>query len=48
MYEGLKHFHMLTIALSALLLTVRYVLMMRDSALLQHKFLKVTDRKSVV
>lgn len=42
MYEGLKHFHMLTIALSALLLTVRYVLMMRDSALLQHKFLKVT------
>jgi len=42
MYEGLKHFHMLTIALSALLLTVRDVLMMRDSALLQHKFLKVT------
>lgn len=42
MYEGLKHFHMLTIALSALLLSVRYVLMMRDSALLQHKFLKIT------
>ncbi|MBY8316265.1 SirB2 family protein [Vibrio fluvialis] len=41
MYEGLKHFHLLTIGLSALLLSVRYVLMMMDSELRQHKFLKV-------
>ncbi|RJX71608.1 hypothetical protein DZ860_09565 [Vibrio sinensis] len=41
MYEGLKHFHLLTIALSALLLSVRYVLMMLDSPLLNKKFLKV-------
>lgn len=41
MYEGLKHFHLLTIGLSALLLSVRYVLMMIDSELRQHKFLKV-------
>ncbi|ELL4667933.1 SirB2 family protein [Vibrio fluvialis] len=41
MYEGLKHFHLLTIGLSALLLSVRYVLMMMGSELRQHKFLKV-------
>ncbi|WP_417868746.1 SirB2 family protein [Vibrio furnissii] len=41
MYEGLKHFHLLTIGLSALLLSVRYVLMMMNSELRQHKFLKV-------
>ncbi|MBY7962845.1 SirB2 family protein [Vibrio fluvialis] len=41
MYEGLKHFHLLTIGLSALLLSVRYVLMMMDSELRQHKLLKV-------
>ncbi|EKO3491544.1 SirB2 family protein [Vibrio fluvialis] len=41
MYEGLKHFHLLTIGLSALLLSVRYVLMMMDSELRQHKSLKV-------
>ncbi|USP05751.1 SirB2 family protein [Vibrio sp. LQ2] len=41
MYEGLKNFHLLTIGLSALLLSVRYVLMMMDSELRQHKFLKV-------
>ncbi|ELS8945891.1 SirB2 family protein [Vibrio fluvialis] len=41
MYEGLKHFHLLTIGLSALLLSVRYILMMMDSELRQHKFLKV-------
>ncbi|ASW81665.1 hypothetical protein EAY27_00140 [Vibrio anguillarum] len=40
MYEGLKHFHLLTIAISALLLSVRYALMMMDSKLLQHPFLK--------
>ncbi len=41
MYEGLKHFHMLTIAISVLLLSVRYVLLMMDSKHLQNKFLKV-------
>ncbi|WP_165312024.1 SirB2 family protein [Vibrio ziniensis] len=42
MYEGLKHFHMLTIAISALLLSVRYVLLMMNSKHLQNKFLKIT------
>ncbi len=41
MYLALKHIHMVSIALSVLLLTVRYVLMMMDSALLHKKFLKV-------
>ncbi|MEZ8822716.1 SirB2 family protein [Vibrio sp. 10N.261.55.A7] len=40
MYEGLKHFHMLTIALSATLLSVRYGLMMADSKLLNNPVLK--------
>ncbi|KYN79995.1 hypothetical protein ATY37_09140 [Vibrio cidicii] len=40
MYEALKHFHLLTIAISALLLSVRYALMMMDSPKLQHPFLK--------
>ncbi|MBD1565679.1 SirB2 family protein [Vibrio sp. S12_S33] len=40
MYEGLKHFHLLTIGISALLLSVRYGLMMANSAWLQHPFLK--------
>ncbi|MDN3609386.1 SirB2 family protein [Vibrio ostreicida] len=41
MYEGLKHFHLLTIGVSAILLSVRYVLMMTNSDLLEKKFLKV-------
>ncbi|MFW7526370.1 SirB2 family protein [Vibrio ostreicida] len=41
MYEGLKHFHLLTIGVSAILLSVRYVLMMANSDLLEKKFLKV-------
>lgn len=41
MYEGLKHFHLLTIAISATLLSVRYALMMANSKLLDKKFLKV-------
>lgn len=41
MYEGLKHFHLLTIALSATLLAVRYALMMANSSMLDKKFLKV-------
>lgn len=41
MYEGLKHFHLLTIALSATLLSVRYAMMMANSNLLEKKFFKV-------
>ncbi|CAK4068986.1 SirB2 family protein [Vibrio sp. MarTm2] len=41
MYEGLKHFHLLTVALSATLLSVRYALMMANSKLLDKKFFKV-------
>lgn len=41
MYMALKHIHLTSIALSVLLLTIRYVLMMMDSPLLQKKFLKV-------
>ncbi|MCG9597202.1 SirB2 family protein [Vibrio sp. Isolate25] len=41
MYEGLKHFHLLTIAISATLLSVRYAMMMANSALVEKKFFKV-------
>ncbi|MCK6265417.1 SirB2 family protein [Vibrio sp. ZSDE26] len=41
MYEGIKHFHMLTIALSATLLSVRFGLMIADSKLLKNPILKV-------
>ncbi|MFB9134967.1 SirB2 family protein [Vibrio olivae] len=41
MYEGLKHFHMLTVALSATLLSIRFGLMMANSPFQQNKFLKV-------
>ncbi|AIU66144.1 hypothetical protein TW78_08585 [Vibrio coralliilyticus] len=41
MYEGLKHFHLLTIAISATLLSVRYAMMMANSKLLEKKFFKV-------
>lgn len=40
MYEGLKQIHVFTIAISAFLLSVRYILMMVDSPWLQHKFLR--------
>ncbi|MDN3614341.1 MAG: SirB2 family protein [Vibrio gallaecicus] len=40
MYEGLKHFHLLTVGLSALLLSVRYALMMANSPMLKHPFLQ--------
>ncbi|OAN18702.1 invasion protein [Photobacterium jeanii] len=40
-YFQLKHIHFLFIALSVLLFTVRYCLMMANSALLEKKFLKV-------
>ncbi|EHA1082056.1 TPA: SirB2 family protein [Photobacterium damselae] len=42
MYEAMKHLHLLAIALSALLLTLRYILLMANSSLLQKKALKVT------
>ncbi|MGL4380799.1 MAG: SirB2 family protein [Vibrio sp.] len=41
MYEGLKHFHLLTIGVSAMLLSIRYVLMMIDSVHLERKFFKI-------
>ncbi len=41
MYEGLKHFHLLTIALSATLLSVRFALLMANSPLRENKFLKI-------
>ncbi|KLN66089.1 SirB2 family protein [Vibrio sp. VPAP30] len=41
MYEGLKHFHLLTIAISATLLSVRFAMMMAHSQLLEKKFFKV-------
>lgn len=42
LYIAMKHTHLLAIVLSVLLLTVRYILMMKDSPLLQNKFLKIT------
>ncbi|MGL6258130.1 SirB2 family protein [Vibrio sp. WXL103] len=41
MYEGIKQLHLLTIALSAALLTVRYAMMMANSGLTQAKFFRV-------
>ncbi|KOO14533.1 SirB2 family protein [Vibrio sp. TBV020] len=41
MYEGLKHFHLLTIAISATLLSVRFAMKMANSNLLEKKFFKV-------
>ncbi|OEF27422.1 SirB2 family protein [Vibrio rumoiensis] len=42
LYTSVKHIHLLAIALSVLFLTIRYILMMMDSPLLQKKFFKVT------
>ncbi|GHX58157.1 hypothetical protein VCSRO206_2903 [Vibrio cholerae] len=41
MYEGLKHFHLFTIGVSAMMLSIRYVLMMINSAHLERKFFKI-------
>ncbi|AUI85543.1 hypothetical protein BS333_03685 [Vibrio azureus] len=41
MYTALKHIHLVTIALSATLLSLRFILMMMDSPKRNHKFLKV-------
>lgn len=42
LYSSIKHIHLLAIAFSVLLLTLRYILMMMDSSLLHKKWLKVT------
>ncbi|MCX9562652.1 SirB2 family protein, partial [Vibrio cholerae] len=41
MYEGLKHFHLFTIGVSVVMLSIRYVLMMMNSAHLERKFFKI-------
>ncbi len=41
MYEGLKHFHLLTIAISATLLSVRFALLLAHSPLREKKFFKI-------
>lgn len=41
MYQAIKHFHMLTVTISVLLLCFRFVLMLKDSPLLQRKLLKI-------
>ncbi|MBY6197661.1 SirB2 family protein [Vibrio hangzhouensis] len=40
MYEGLKHFHMMTIAISVVLLSVRFGLIVANSTKVNHPFLK--------
>lgn len=42
MYIALKHFHMLTIAISVLLFVLRYALMVAKSPVLENKFLKIS------
>lgn len=42
MYFALKHIHLLAIALSAILLSVRYALIMAESAKVNAKFLRIT------
>ena len=41
MYMALKHTHLLLVAISLALLTLRFVLSLKGSGLLQHKFLKI-------
>ncbi|GEM77431.1 SirB2 family protein [Vibrio sagamiensis] len=41
MYTALKHIHLVTIALSVTLLSLRFILMMMDSPKRNHKFLKI-------
>lgn len=41
MYLMIKNFHMITVTISVLLLCFRYVLMLKDSPLLQQKWLKI-------
>ena len=42
LYMSLKHIHLLSIALSVFLLTLRYILMMMNSSVLHKKWLKIT------
>jgi uncharacterized membrane protein SirB2 len=42
MYFALKHIHLLAIVLSALLLSIRYALIMAESDKVQAKFLRIT------
>ncbi|MDG3087431.1 SirB2 family protein [Vibrio hannami] len=42
MYFALKHIHLVAIALSAILLSIRYALIMADSSKVNAKILKVT------
>lgn len=41
MYMALKHTHLLLVAISLAFLTLRFVLSLKGSGLLQHKFLKI-------
>ncbi|MFV0574565.1 MAG: SirB2 family protein [Vibrio sp.] len=41
LYMSLKHIHLISIALSVLLFTIRYILMMMDSPILNKKFFKI-------
>lgn len=41
MYMALKHTHLMLVAISLSLLILRFVLSLRGSGLLQHKFLKI-------
>ncbi|MCG9659190.1 SirB2 family protein [Vibrio mediterranei] len=40
MYEGLKHFHLMSIAISVVLLSVRFGLLVANSPKVNHPFLK--------
>ncbi|WJG08247.1 SirB2 family protein [Aliiglaciecola sp. LCG003] len=42
MYIIVKHFHLTTVALSILLFVLRYIWLMRNSSLLQAKWVKIT------
>lgn len=42
MYFALKHLHLLAIALSAILLSIRYALIMAESDKINHKLLRIT------
>ncbi|UGA54106.1 SirB2 family protein [Vibrio sp. VB16] len=42
MYFALKNIHMLSIVLSAILLSIRYALMMANSPMIEKKFLKIS------
>ncbi|MCL9781910.1 SirB2 family protein [Vibrio sp. S4M6] len=41
MYEAIKHFHLMTVAISAVMLTIRYVMIMVNSPMIERKFIKI-------